>query len=261
MRSILFCKYSFSLFVCLIFLIGCGDIPWDNVLDPQNPNSYQESTILLEAFVNTANPYEYNRWALQALDSIQQQYRADIIIAEYHRDTQQYADLPYSNSIFELLYDKYVAHSNPAIKGVPDIFINGISHRVQGASGISSVISRLNSILSEMVIVNSHFTLEPGDIHVSETEITATCKIARLGNQSAEDLLLRLIAVHAYDSGELKRVVTNLVKSDIISRLNAGEIKTVVFDAVPISVRPSALIFSLTSADELTVYQNIRVVL
>jgi hypothetical protein len=260
MRLILFYRYIFSLYVCLIFLIGCGDLPRDNVLDPQNPNSYQESTILLEAFINTANPYDYNRWALQALDSIRQQYRSDIIIAEYHRDTQQYAD-PYSNSIFELLYEKYVAHSDPAIKGVPDIFINGISQRVQGASGVSAVMSRLNAILSDMIIVNSYFTLEPGNIHVSDSEISATCKIARLGNQSAEDLLLRLIAVHAYNSGELKRVVTNLVKSDIISRLNAGEIKTVVFDAVPISIRPSALIFSLTSADELIVYQNIRVVL
>lgn len=257
----MFSKYSFSLFVCLAFLTGCTDLPRDNVLDPQNPNSYQESTILLEAFVNTANPYDYNRWALQALDSIRQMYRSDIIIAEYHRDTQQYADPPYSNPIFELLYDKYVSHSDPAIKGVPDIFINGISHRVQGASGVSSVISRLNAILSELVIVNSHFTLEPADIHVSDSEITSSCKIARLGNQSAEDLLLRLIAIHAYNPGELKRVVTNLVKSDIISRLNAGEIKTVVFDTVPITEKPAALIFSLTSADELIVYQNIRVVL
>jgi hypothetical protein len=260
MRSILYCRYVFSLCIGLAFFIKCGDLPRDNVLDPQNPNSYQESIILLEAFVNTANPYDYNRWALQALDSILQQYRSDIIIAEYHRNTQQYTD-PYSSTNFEFLYDKYVSHSDPAIKGVPDIFINGISHRVQGASGVSSVISRLNAILSDMIIVNSYFTLEPGDIHVSDSEISASCKIARLGNQSAEDLLLRLITVHAYNSGELKRVVTNLVKSDIVSRLNAGEIKTVIFDAVPISVRPSALIFSLSSADELTIYQNIRVVL
>ena len=33
-----------------LLLISCKDIPRDNLLDPQNPDSYQESTILLEAF-------------------------------------------------------------------------------------------------------------------------------------------------------------------------------------------------------------------
>jgi len=255
----LVCRYVFSVFICLALLIKCQDIPRDNLLDPQNPGSYQESTILLEAFVNTSNPYEYNLWALQALDSIENQYRSEIIIAEYHRDTQQYTD-PYSKPlIFEPLYEKYVEHSVPAIKGVPDIFINGSLRRVQGASSVGSVLDRLYSELSELVIVNNHFTLEPADIHITATELKASCKIARLGNQPAGNLLLKVILLKNFNSSELKRVVIDSRKSDIISQLNAGEIKTVVFNSIPVTQRPDRLIFSLTSSDELTVFQNIKV--
>ncbi len=252
------CKYTINLLISIFLGVMCKDIPRDNILDPKNPNSSQSSTVLLEAFVNTNNPYSYNQWALQALDSIKVIYGDKILIAEYHRNTDQYTD-DYFKDKFELLYEKYVKNSYLNIKGVPDIFINGTTQRVQGAASVSGVTTRLNLILSELVILNNYFTLEPAAININSTELTASCKIACLGNQSAENLLLRMILIQKVNSLELKRVVNDLEKSIIISRLEAGEITTTNFNPIRISQRPDKIIFSLTSSDELIVYQNIKV--
>ena len=175
-----------------LLLISCKDIPRDNLLDPQNPDSYQGSTILLEAFVNTNNPYNYNQWALQALDSIAEIYGSRVVIAEYHRNTSQYTD-PLADPLFELLYDKYVQNSASPVKGVPDVFINGTGNRVQGASSVSSVLSRLNAALVDQVILENQYTLQPGEIKINGSEVNASCTIARLGNRSSENLLLKMI--------------------------------------------------------------------
>ena len=243
-----------------LLLISCKDIPRDNLLDPQNPDSYQESTILLEAFVNTNNPYNYNQWALQALDSIAEIYGSRVVIAEYHRKTSVYSDSLF-NQVFELLYDKYVQNSVSPVKGVPDVFINGTGNRVQGASSVSSVLSRLNAALVDQVILENQYTLQPGEIKINGSEVNASCTIARLGNRSSENLLLKMILLQRIDNQKLKRVVRDLKKSTVISRLEAGEIKTINFDPVSFSEKPDEIIFCLTSSDELTVYQSIRVTL
>ncbi len=254
-------RYIFNFLFLLILVMNCKDIPRDNLLDPGNPDSYQPPIILLEAFVNTNNPFSYNEWALAALDSVQMLFPSQIVIAEYHRNTSQYTDplVSPNRPIFELLYTEYVENSPSQLKAVPDIFINGISRRVQGASSTRSVIERLNTVLSQMVVQNNHFTLEPEDIIAGATEVSAGCKIARLGDEPAENLLLRLILIKRINSQELKRVVTDLKKSSIISRLEAGEIRNVNFDPVQVNQKPDALIFALTSDDDLTVYQSIKV--
>ena len=243
-----------------LLLISCKDIPRDNLLDPQNPDSYQESTILLEAFVNTNNPYNYNQWALQALDSIAENYGSRVVIAEYHRNTSQYTD-PLADPLFELLYDKYVQNSASPVKGVPDVFINGTGNRVQGASSVSSVLSRLNAALVDQVILENQYTLQPGEVKINGSEVNASCTIARLGNRSSENLLLKMILLQRINNQELKRVVGDLKRSTVISRLEAGEIKTIIFDPETFNENPDEIIFCLTSSDELTVYQSIRVTL
>ena len=252
-------RYIFKLLAVILIIVNCKDFPRDNVLDPKNPNSYQSSVVLLEAFVNTNNPFTYNQWALEALDSIKSIYGLNVVIADYHRDTQEFTD-PYSNTlIFEPLYGKYVQNSIPNVKGVPDVFINGAAHRVQGASSINSVMTRLNSILSELVVDNNYFTLEAGGIHISGTQLTMSCKVARLGDRSSGNLSLRAILLQQINSRELKRVAMDIARADNISSLDPGEIRTINFDPVEISQIPDWIIFSLTSADELTVYQNIKV--
>ncbi|MBN2364721.1 MAG: hypothetical protein JXL67_01035, partial [Calditrichaeota bacterium] len=224
-----------------------------------NPDSYQYSTILLEAFVNTSNPFSYNEWALEALDSLKLRYGSRLVIAEYHRNTSQYSDALARPSVFEPLYTKYVENSSSTLKAVPDIFINGITYRVQGASSTGSVIERLNAAVSKIITQNNHFALEPENIDANSNSVSAGCKIARLGNLPAENLLLRLILIDRINNNELKRVVTDLQKSAIISQLAEGEITSVSFDTIPVNQKPERLIFSLTSSDELIVYQNIRV--
>jgi hypothetical protein len=253
-------KYIFEIIILTLLLGSCQDIPRDNLLDPRNPNSYQQSTILLEAFVNTNNPFSYNQWTLQALDSIAEIYGSRVVIAEYHRNTSQYTD-PLADPLFELLYDKYVQNSASPVKGVPDVFINGTGNRVQGASSVSSVLSRLNAALVDQVILENQYTLQPGEVKINGSEVNASCTIARLGNRSSENLLLKMILLQRINNQELKRVVRDLKMSTVISRLEAGEIKTIIFDPVSFSENPDEIIFCLTSSDELTVYQCIRVVL
>lgn len=247
-------RYIFSLALLTTFIIGCQDIPRDNLLDPKNDSSYQASTLLLEAFVNTTAADNYNLWALQALDSIKELYGKRVVIAEYHRDSS-----PYASPVFENLYDKYVDNSTDIIKGVPDIFLNGVSARVQGASAAASVVSRLNAFLSDWVVRNNYFTLEAEDVKWDDSEISAACRIARLGSEPAEDILLKMIALKQVNSGQLKRVALGIEKSVVISKIEAGEIKTEDFEMGNLSSRPDKVIFCLTSSDELHVYQSIEV--
>ena len=242
-----------------ILITSCQDIPRDNLLDPQNPDSYTSSIILLEAFVNTNNPLSFNVWALQGLDEIKDLYGNGIAVVEFHRNTTQYADSLANTLVFEPIYENYVENSDPNIKGVPDIFINGIGGRVQGASSSSNVSSRLNDILTNQVIFNNYFTLEPAEIILNNSQLSASCKIARLGNQSSEDLILRIILIQQINTEYLKRVVRDVKKSNTITNLNPGEIRTIRFDPINFIQRPSKIIFSLTSSDELTVFQNIEV--
>jgi hypothetical protein len=261
MKFCLAYKFIIELLVLLLVTTSCQDIPRDNVLDPKNPDSYTASTVLIEAFVNTSNPLPYNDWALSALNEMANLYGNEVIICEYHRDTDQYPD-PYTIPLIsEALYTKYVDNSDPSLKGVPDIFINGISGRVQGASSIATVAARLNDIVAERVILTNHFTLEPQEPVLNNTSITAGCNIARLGNKPSEDLVLRLILVRKIDNDLLKRVVLDFEKSDIIQSLNAGEIRTISFDGISFSEQPDKIIFSLTSADGLIIYQTVEVAL
>ena len=251
-------RFAFKTLAFILIFFQCNDLPRDNVLDPGNPNSYQSSVILVEAFVNTNNPFPYNEWALQALDSLEVIYGSKIVIVEYHRDTQEFSD-PYSQPlIVEPLYEKYVQNSVIKTKGVPDIFINGYKNRIQGASSVESVLSRVNTVLSSETGLNNYFTLEPTDIVLGDNQLRISCKIARLGNQSASNLLLRAILVKRINSQALKRVAIHIVKTEQISKMEAGDIRTIDFEPIVISQVPDFIILSVTSANELVVYQNLK---
>ncbi len=252
------CKSVFNLMIAALLFLSCKDIPRDNLLDPGNPNSYRQSVVLLEAFVNTANPYPYNQMALAALDSIKNQYQDQVVIVEYHRSAPDYQD-SLDSPVFENLYQKYVGAFSPSQKGVPDIFINGTGSRVQGASSTQNVFHRLNPLLSDLVVERNYFTLEPGEIKWDGSKLNATCLIARLGDQPAEDLLLKMVPLRQINSASLKRVALDLKKSVSIAQLEAGEISTQKFGDIALDEKPDALVFYLSSDDELTVYQAIRV--
>jgi hypothetical protein len=244
-------------FVLLVYLGGCSDIPRDNLLDPKNKNSIRPRLVTLDVFVNTANDFQYNQYLLGAIDQLQQKYEGQLTVAEYHRHTADYSD-----SLFitdnELLYNTYMAYYGPDSKGVPDVFMNGTAKRVQGASSVSTAFTRLEQALQPLLLQNSFFTIEP-QIDDNGSQVHITVKVARLGSTNAQDVLIKMILTEQVDQQYLKRVVRRILKSDVIPTLSAGEMKEVEFymDNLAGSANYTVLI-NVTSADELEVFQSIK---
>jgi hypothetical protein len=247
----------------LIFIAvfwGCEDIDRDNILDPKNPASERPQIITVEAFVNTTDSIfnDYNRHLLLALNDFKADYNEKITIAEHHRKINNQYDDGYVLINSEILYDNYFQGFANGIKGVPDVFINGIEARVQGASSPASVLFRLQQAIDSLVSKNSFFTIEP-DIIKDGNEYNISATIARLGSTDAEDILLKAIITTEFDNNLHQRVVTEILKSQVISKFANGEIKEVNLGDVSISQYESKVIFMITSEDELDVWQSLKV--
>jgi hypothetical protein len=250
-------KKRLPLFILLLCLYGCTDIPRDNPLDPKNKHSIRPQVVALDVFVNTDNDFEYNQFMLSALNQLQQKYAGQITIAEYHRNTISNSDSFYVQEN-EFLYNTYINAYAPNSKGVPDVFLNGITSRVQGASTVSAALTRLELALQPLLLQNSFFTLEPQVEH-SADQLNITVKLARLGSESVDDILLKAILTEKIDDQYLQRVVRHILISDIIPQLSAGEIKTIKFPSMTIKNNATYdLIFNLTSKNELTIYQSLE---
>jgi hypothetical protein len=222
---------------------------------------------LLEAFVNTSPDIpvsqRFSHWAIEALDAVKVLYGERIIIAEYHRSSKTlgYLDPLDLDDRYEPLYERYVFTSGSGQKGVPDIFINGSVHRVQGASDVESVKERLSTILAQRVLDDGLFLLEPV-VDQENNRITVSCRLARLGNQSVEDLRLRLIFTRKLDNLHLKRVVVAEDEvgkyTEAVSRIEAGEYLEIDFEPIVFSELPDVLIIALTSQDDTEIYASVK---
>lgn len=258
-------KRSILIIFCLIFLFYCDDIPRDNILDPKNPSSERQKIVTIEAFVYTGSdaPNTLNETVLYALDQIENAYGNKVTIMEYHRNTTNYsADPyvtdPYNNYSNENLYDIYTGNVG---EGVPDVFINGIAARVQGASTVQNSVFRLEQALQPFIIQNSLFTIEP-QASIQNGEIDLSLKIAKLGSSNAQDIIVKAIIVYKIDNDILERVVHGIGKSTIIEEIENGEIKEVDIDPIPLaqfSYQSISVIFAVTSEDEKSIYQSIEV--
>jgi hypothetical protein len=226
-------------------------------LDPKNSSGYCQPVILIEAFVNKS--YAACDSAIEALYSIKDDYDSKIVVAEYHRDVADSIDL-YSDSRYDALHQIYVDSSSSSTqRGVPDIFVNGAANRVSGASSVTSVRDRLNPIISELVIQKNEYILEP-NIQVNGATINASCKVARLGNQAAADLRLKLIFIKDYGKTYLKHVSIlpeQALIPYVIDKIDAGEFVDKKFDSLSFTNLPDAVIFTLTSEDEVEIFQTI----
>ena len=247
-------KFVFK-FACLSVLLwlACGNVPRDNILDPRNPDSIAAQKVMIEAFVNTSNPFSVNEYALQALDSLSTLYRNRIIIAEYHRNTAEYSD-EYHTEKNELLYQHYVARFDN-FKAVPDIFMNGTSQRIQGASSTSYSVFRLEAALQDEMLKNTYFLLQPGYSREGNT-ISPEVRIARLGRQTVRQIIVKAMVVSDISEPLLKRVVRNTVESQIISQMSPGEQKKIVLPEMGLdSSNPNSLIVYVTNAEATEIYQ------
>lgn len=237
---------------CLLW-ISCGGIPRDNVLDPENPDSMAPHKVMIEAFVNTDNLSMVNEYALLALDSLAMLYNDRIVIAEYHRNTAKYED-PYHAEKNELLYQNYVSQFDD-VKGVPDIYINGTSQRVQGASSASFSLFRLEEALAEEILKNTYFVF---DVKYARqgSFVQPDVWLGRLGTQNMNNILVKAIIVSHVSTPYLQRVVHAVVESQVIPYIAHGE--KLKINLPKISINPEAvntMIVYVTDANMTTIYQ------
>lgn len=253
-------KYIFS--VLLIFLvIGCEDIPRDNLLDPKNEDGYTESVVLIEAFVNLSAEIlvDYNLWAVDGLDQVQTRFGEQVIIVEYHRNVSGYID-PFTDTtkyVFKELHEEYTANELIPM-GVPDIFINGLSARVSGASSIENVASQVISEVLDPVDQKNYFRIEPDVVVGLNNSLQVNCLIAALGNQTFSDLKVRLIFLKSYSGPpHTDRVAIDMIKSDFLPHIGKGEIIEKSFSPVTFSEPPDKIVIAVLSADGKYVLQSV----
>ncbi len=226
MKSKLVFKYIFSFLV--IISVACTEIDRDNILDPKNSSSKRESVLLLEAFINTSpnvpSSYTYNYDALEAIDSLADIYGDRLIWLEYHWNTSAPDKYPdqWTLPLGEILYTKYTTgFDHGRTKGVPDLFVNGAKNRVQGASSVSNVITRVQKFTSELILQTSQFTIE-AEFDVISNRIEGKYRIARLGNRRSDDMIMRII-ITENNGSKGKRTVTQIEHPKPIDNIDAGE--------------------------------------
>lgn len=195
MKSGLRCSLIYSLLLFLLF--ACMEIERDNILDPKNPSSKRESVLLVEAFVNTTHPSPYNGYALEALQTLRDNYKERIIIVELHKDVTGYKDdltLTENENIHNRYTIDYLEEPGRN-KGLPDLFLNGAADRVQGAFDVANVVTRAQNIVLEQLILDGAYTIEV-DAEQNGDTISGNYRIARLGNKSSGDIFLRIYVVY-----------------------------------------------------------------
>ena len=250
------CVYRLALCGLGLAVFACEDIPRDNPLDPLNPESTVSKRHLIEAFVNTgAHPSEFNRFMLDALDSLETMYGNRISIVQYHRSIGEHTD-PYHLAENDIRYQHLLDALQSDFKGAPDVFVNGIARRIQGASSRENAFFRLQQALLAETANHENFYLSvrvdrhPGDI-------VARVTVARLGNTPAKDLRIRAILTE--DKGLLhqSRVVRAGTDSEVIERLSAGEIREMVLPAMTWEgSRTGRLIVTLMDRETICAYQT-----
>jgi len=246
-------KAIFLFFIALF--AACSDIPRDNPLDPKNPESTRKQKVLIEAFVNTTDslPANVNKFALAALDSLQNTYPGELVILDYHRNTRDYSD-PYHSIENENLYRHYIARFD-SFAGVPDVFFNGTLARVQGASGVQNSITRFSNALSGLLNKNSEFFIEI-EYRRNGSEVIPEIKVARLGGSDAQNLVLKTALIAQIDQQFLKRVVRD-VSTVLIQGIEHGTFQK--FTLAPLIIKePPAkhyLVAYVTDGAEEVVFQ------
>lgn len=206
--------------LALITMIHC-EIDRNNPLDPKNPASVRNRTVLIEAFVNNGTGQQYVEYALQALDQIGEQFENDVIIIEYHIASSKWID-SLSTSESRVRYNQYTGENF----GIPDIFIDGGKFRIQGASSYSSVFNRCRQAVESAIIDKAYLTIEAQTAR-NGNFLTIDGKIARLGHQSAEHVVIRGVIIEDLPAlVDHHHVARQILTPQSIGTLAAGEIES-----------------------------------
>ena len=253
---------SLSIFriICILPLLlpACKDISRDNPLDPKNPAAYQPHTVSIEVFINTNDsiPYNYNFEMLAALDQIKQKYDSHVSLVEYHRNVQDYEDPDHSVEN-EALYTKYVDSFKPGTKGVPDVFINGTTSRVQGAYDAGgTTLFRLEQALGPLLVQNSGIAIEP-ELGYSGNSVIIAARIGVLGETVAGKIIVRTILISDGNDVFHQRVAKKILRSSVSPWMVGGEVRKFEIGTITISGDgPHRLVFQVVPEDELFIFQS-----
>jgi len=248
-------RYIFSALFFSIFLT-CSDIPRDNLLDPKNPDGFTESVVLVEAFVNTSDniPSNYSDWAIIGLNDAADFIGEQVLVAEYHRDVQSFDDTLNSEQTstrFSQLHRQYTIGQDTM--GVPDIFVNGAGNRIRGSSGSDITELQVRDAITPFISEKNYFRIE-AETQLSGNLVNVSCKIASLGNKSANGLNLRVIFLKDFGSN-MRHVVLDLINVVPVADIEQGGVLEKDFDPVQLSSMPDRVIIAILNTDANQVLQ------
>lgn len=196
-----------------------------NPLDPDNPAAKGTRTVLLEAFVNNGTGEPYVATALTALDNIREQFKDRIAIIEYHIVSTKWTD-SLSTQESWARYNQYVKENF----GIPDLFIDGGKYRIQGASSLENFSSRCRQAIESALLEPAYMTIE-ARASVEDNRLTVQGKIARLGEERSQAVVLRGFIIENMNFAGHHQVERQLLTPISIGTLNPGNIKNFTFSA------------------------------
>jgi hypothetical protein len=212
-RLLLFC-------VLAIRVSGCADLDRSNPLDPKNPDGQRERTVLVEAFVNDQGGALMNA-ALDGLNRLCRDYDShDFLLLEHHIQKTANTDPKALEASLTRYYD-FVPQTNE--QAIPDVFFDGLSGHVQGASDAEIAYQRYRAQLEERLAVSAQMTIEIS-ASVSNSRIMVTADIAQLGEETAEDVIAQVAVIGGTELSD-QSVVRALIPVETLGSVDGGSVK------------------------------------
>jgi hypothetical protein len=258
-------KFIFKALFLAAFLSACTSVERDNILDPKNKNSQRSSVVLMEIFMNASLPAPYddwNLWTLEAAENTVAEYPENLVLCEYHR-TISNADTTYPDSYsdpqFDDLHQIYADYDELGSRSVPDLYLNGAENRILGASSLEGVYTRIGEILPDLLKKVNYYTIEANVEKISAKEYHVDYKIAKLANQSAQNLTVRIILIKNTGIHSKKYTVVGYKDDISIRKISAGGYHSGQAESILTSEEADAAIISISNNEKTNVYQTLKV--
>lgn len=212
-------KGIYSFWVICLLLSAC-EMERDNPLDPKNPDSSRDMVVVAELFVNDDMGSNYCNYALTAIENISKSYsRVQMVVIEYHLPYRTSSD-DYVSDSFIPVYQKYVPLESE--RGLPDIFVNGASHRIQGASSVSAVQNRCETAVMAEINRKSYITIE-ANLSKTGSNFNISGKIACLGSSDISNVEIKAVLIEDIQEARHHFVARAVFSNKRISNLIHSE--------------------------------------
>ena len=212
----------------LILVFSCADLDRDNLLDPQNPNSYTDRAVLVELFINDSTGYEYCEHAIETIEEIglREENDGKLFVLEYHLTNAGWND-KFASSENNQRYHEYIPASSQ--RGIPDAFFNGLGLRVQGASEVN-IYHRYSAAVEQLIGDKGYFLFE-AEKEIVDNFLNLDVTIARLGNSEKKNLTVNAVVFEDLGRQGQRYVVRKVLPRQTISSFDSGQVKNYRFSA------------------------------